>query len=145
MNIEDIDIFEKERGKPEEEEMSEIIRYESMDDGMHIHFGGNFILYSVHITEVTRLQEENKDLRFKLSCHTSACISDYQDLEKRIKGLESEVSYMDSLTRAKIEADNGWSESNTRIKELEEGIKVILWWDKVKPIKEELRKLLDRR
>jgi len=43
------------------------------------------------ISEGARLEEENKDLKFKLSCHTVDCIGDYEDLEKRMKELESDL------------------------------------------------------
>ncbi len=40
------------------------------------------------VAEITRLETENKDLRFKLSCHTRDCIADYMELENKMKELE---------------------------------------------------------
>jgi hypothetical protein len=43
-------------------------------------------------------------------------------LQARVKELELETDYMESLTRAKIEAETKWAKSMNRVKELEEGI-----------------------
>jgi len=40
---------------------------------------------------IKELEAENADLKFKLSCHTSDCIADYEDLEIRIKELEGGI------------------------------------------------------
>ncbi len=41
---------------------------------------------------VSRLEAENKDLKFKLSCHTSDCIADYEEMCNRVKELEGELA-----------------------------------------------------
>ena len=41
--------------------------------------------------KVKELEAENKDLKFKLSCHASTCIADYEQLEKKVKELEEGI------------------------------------------------------
>ncbi len=71
------------------------------------------------ISEVTRLETENKDLKFKASCHTSACIADYEELEKRVKELQAKLNTAVVLREAQWEAIK---QGEGRIKELEKGI-----------------------
>ncbi len=92
--------------------------------------------------EVTRLQEENKDLKFKLSCHTSTCIADYEELEKEVTRLEERLKECQSEWCVMARAVGNWREfpgqpinetqvekdwmsaalALVKVKELEEGI-----------------------
>jgi len=38
------------------------IRYETMDDGMHIHNSGSFVLYSDYLLEQKRIESIKKDV-----------------------------------------------------------------------------------
>ncbi len=65
--------------------------------------------------EITRLQDRVKELLRRLED------ADYRGMmsEDKIKELESETDYMESLSRAKIKADDEWSKAVARVKKLE--------------------------